>query len=173
MKKALFAVVVSCAALSGCTTGQMSQAKVNISQFDNSKNISARAMPALAHSKWYPSNVHFGARWTDRAPQLLSLDVRFMHDYQNLDKLHFNADGYAFDARKLNTTELERNEAYKASLVQYVITVEQAKRILASKDAKFRITTLSGKYTDGAIVLNGDKSMAYESINNVVQAIPQ
>lgn len=158
--------------LGGCTSGQMSQAKITTSQFDNSKNINAREMPALGKDKWHPSNVFFGARWTDRAPQLVVLEVKYMHEYQNLNKLSFNVDGEIFEAQKLNMTDLERNQYYKASKAPYVITVNQAKKILNARNAKFRITTLSGQYTDGAIVLNSDKSMAYQSINNVVQAIP-
>lgn len=96
-----------------------------------------------------------------------------MHDFQNLNKLSFDVDGELFDAKKLNSmTDLERNQYYKASKAPYVVTVEQAKKILGSTNAKFRITTLSGTYTDGAIVLNSDKSMAYESISNVVKNIP-
>ena len=157
----------------GCTAGQMSQAQINTSQFDGSKNINAREMPALGKDKWHPSNVFFGARWTDRAPDLVVLEVKYMHDFQNLNKLSFDVDGELFDAKKLNSmTDLERNQYYKASKAPYVVTVEQAKKILGSTNAKFRITTLSGTYTDGAIVLNSDKSMAYESISNVVKNIP-
>lgn len=173
MKKIVLSLVVAGVLLSGCTAGQMSQAKITTSQFDNSKNISAREMPALGKDKWHPSNVFFGARWTDRAPQLIVLEVKYMHEYQNLNKLSFNVDGELFDAQKLSVlTDIERNEYYKASKAPYVITVKQAEKILNSKNAKFRITTLSGQYTDGAIVLSGDKSMAFESIKNVVQAIP-
>ena len=151
----------------------MSQAQINTSQFDGSKNINAREMPALGKDKWHPSNVFFGARWTDRAPDLVVLEVKYMHDFQNLNKLSFDVDGELFDAKKLNSmTDLERNQYYKASKAPYVVTVEQAKKILGSTNAKFRITTLSGTYTDGAIVLNSDKSMAYESISNVVKNIP-
>jgi hypothetical protein len=159
--------------MAGCTAGQMSQAQINTSQFDGSKNINAREMPALGKDKWHPSNVFFGARWTDRAPDLVVLEVKYMHDFQNLNKLSFDVDGELFDAKKLNSmTDLERNQYYKASKAPYVVTVEQAKKILGSTNAKFRITTLSGTYTDGAIVLNSDKSMAYESISNVVKNIP-
>lgn len=166
-------LVAALGVLAGCTSGQMSQAKITTSQFDNSKNINAREMPALGKDKWHPSNVFFGARWTDRAPQLVVLEVKYMHEYQNLNKLSFNVDGEVFDAQKLNVlTDLERNEYYKASKAPYVITVEQARKILNAQNAKFRITTLSGQYTDGAIVLNSDKSMAYKSISNVVQQIP-
>lgn len=166
-------LVAALGVLAGCTSGQMSQAKITTSQFDNSKNINAREMPALGKDKWHPSNVFFGARWTDRAPQLVVLEVKYMHEYQNLNKLSFNVDGEIFDAQKLNVlTDLERNEYYKASKAPYVITVEQARKILSAQNAKFRITTLSGQYTDGAIVLNSDKSMAYKSISNVVQQIP-
>lgn len=166
-------LVAALGVLAGCTSGQMSQAKITTSQFDNSKNINAREMPALGKDKWHPSNVFFGARWTDRAPQLVVLEVKYMHEYQNLNKLSFNVDGEIFDAQKLNVlTDLERNEYYKASKAPYVITVEQARKILNAQNAKFRITTLSGQYTDGAIVLNSDKSMAYKSISNVVQQIP-
>ena len=173
MKKIVLSLVVAGVLLSGCTAGQMSQAKITTSQFDNSKNISAREMPALGKDKWHPSNVFFGARWTDRAPQLIVLEVKYMHEYQNLNKLSFNVDGELFDAQKLSVlTDIERNEYYKASKAPYVITVNQAEKILNSKNAKFRITTLSGQYTDGAIVLSDDKSMAFESIKNVVQAIP-
>lgn len=173
MKKIVLSLVVAGVLLSGCTAGQMSQAKITTSQFDNSKNISAREMPALGKDKWHPSSVFFGARWTDRAPQLIVLEVKYMHEYQNLNKLSFNVDGELFDAQKLSVlTDIERNEYYKASKAPYVITVKQAEKILNSKNAKFRITTLSGQYTDGAIVLSDDKSMAFESIKNVVQAIP-
>lgn len=158
--------------LGGCTAGQMSQAKITTSQFDNSKNINAREMPALGKDKWHPSNIFFGARWTDRVPQLVVLEVKYMHEYQNLDKLSFNVDGEIFEAKKLNMTELERNQYYKASKAPYVITIDQARKILGAHNAKFRITTLSGQYTDGAIVLNSNKSMAYQSISNVVRAIP-
>lgn len=152
----------------------MSQAKITTSQFDNSKNISAREMPALGKDKWHPSNVFFGARWTDRAPQLIVLEIKYMHEYQNLNKLSFNVDGEIFDAQKLNVfTDLERNDYYKASKAPFVITVEQAKKILGSKNTKFRISTLSGTYTDGAIVINSDRSMAYQSLNNVIQSIPK
>ncbi|MFN4186412.1 MAG: lipoprotein [Acinetobacter johnsonii] len=172
MKK-VFLGLLAVALLSGCTSGQMSQAKITTSQFDNSKNVSAREMPALGKDKWHPSNVFFGARWTDRAPQLIVLEVKYMHEYQNLNKLSFNVDGEIFDAQKLNVlTDIERNQYYKASKAPYVITVEQAKKILNAKNAKFRITTLSGQYTDGAIVINSDKSMAFKSIENVVQNIP-
>lgn len=170
MKRILLVAVL--VALTGCASGQMSQAKITTSQFDNSKNINAREMPALGKDKWHPSNVFFGARWTDRAPQLIVLEVKYMHEYQNLNKLSFNVDGEIFDAQKLNMTNIERNEYYKASKAPYVITVEQARKILSAQNAKFRITTLSGQYTDGAIVLNSDKSMAYKSISNVVQQIP-
>ena len=174
MKKLLLSIAALSVILSGCTANQMSQAKINTSQFDDSKNISAREMPALGKDKWHPSNVFFGARWTDRAPSLLVLEVKYMHEYKNLNKLTFNVDGEIFDAQKLNTlTNLERNEYYKASKAPYVITLEQAKRILESKNTKFRITTLAGTYTDGAIVINSDKSMAYHSLNNVVQSIPK
>lgn len=173
MKNIVLALLVTSTLLTGCTSGQMSQAKITTSQFDNSKNISAREMPALGKDKWHPSNVFFGARWTDRAPQLLVLEVKYMHEYQNLNKLSFNVDGEIFEAQKLHTlTDLERNEYYKASKAPYVITIQQAKKILNAENAKFRITTLSGQYTDGAIVLNSDKSMAYKSISNVVQQIP-
>ena len=173
MKKTLLVSLVASALLTGCTAGQMSQVKITTSQFDNSKNISAREMPALGKDKWHPSNVFFGARWTDRAPQLIVLEVKYMHEYQNLNKLSFNVDGELFEAQKLNVlTDLERNEYYKASKAPYVITVEQARKIINSQNAKFRITTLAGQYSDGAIVLNSDKSMAFESIKNVIQAIP-
>lgn len=174
MKKLLLSIAVLGAILSGCTANQMSQAKINTSQFDGSKNINAREMPALGKDKWHPSNVFFGARWTDRAPDLLVLEVKYMHEYKNLHKLSFNVDGEVFDAQKLSVlTNLERNEYYKASKAPYVITTEQAKKILESNNTKFRITTLSGTYTDGAIVINSDKSMAYQSLNSVIQNIPK
>lgn len=174
MKGLLILITVFGVILSGCTANQMSQAKITTSQFDNSKNISAREMPALGKDKWHPSNVFFGARWTDRAPQLIVLEIKYMHEYQNLNKLSFNVDGEIFDAQKLNVfTDLERNDYYKASKAPFVITVEQAKKILGSKNTKFRISTLSGTYTDGAIVINSDRSMAYQSLNNVIQSIPK
>lgn len=173
MKTVVLSFLIAGVLLSGCTAGQMSQAKITTSQFDNSKNISAREMPALGKDKWHPSNVFFGARWTDRAPQLIVLEVKYMHEYQNLNKLSFNVDGELFEAQKLNVlTDLERNEYYKASKAPYVITVEQAKKILNARNVKFRITTLSGQYTDGAVVINSDKSMAFKSIENVVKNIP-
>ncbi|ENX58150.1 MULTISPECIES: hypothetical protein [Acinetobacter] len=158
--------------LTGCASDLMSKANVTTSNFDNSKNISAREMPALAQDKWHPSNVFFGARWTDRVPDFVVLEVKYMHDYQNLNKLDFNVDGQLFSAKRMDVlTDLERNAYYRASKAPFVITVDQAKKILNSTNAKFRITTLSGQYTDGAIVLNGDKSMAYKSIKNVVDQI--
>lgn len=172
MNKIILALLTASALLAGCTAGQMSQAKITTSQFDNSKNINAREMPALGKDKWHPSNVFFGARWTDRAPDLVVLEVKYMHEYQNLNKLSFSVDGEIFEAQKLNMTDIERNQYYKASKAPYVITVDQAKKILGAQNAKFRITTLSGQFTDGAIILNSDKSMAYQSISNVVQAIP-
>lgn len=57
VKKIVLSLLAASALLSGCTTGQMSQAKITTSQFDNSKNISAREMPALGKDKWHPSNV--------------------------------------------------------------------------------------------------------------------
>lgn len=159
--------------LVGCTADQMSAATTTTAMFDNSKNISAREMPALAQDKWHPSNVFFGARWSDRAPDLIILEVKYMHDFQNLNTLSFNVDGEAFEAKRMNVvTDIERNQYHKASKAPYVITVEQAKKVVNSKNSKFRITTLSGSYTDGAIVLNGDKSMAYKSIVNVLNKIP-
>ncbi|WP_347452792.1 hypothetical protein [Acinetobacter thermotolerans] len=172
MYKFLLGVIVVGSLLTGCTANQMSQAQITTSQFDNSKNIKAREMPALGKDKWHPSNVFFGARWTDRAPLLLVLEVKYMHEYQNLHNLTFNVDGEIFEAQKLNLTDLERNEYYKASKAPYVITVEQARKILKAQNAKFRITTLSGQYTDGAISINADKSMAYQSIKNVIDQIP-
>ena len=172
MKKLFISIFISSFILTGCTAGQMSQAKIQTSQFDGSKIISAREMPALAHSKWHPSNVFFGARWTDKAPDLLVLKVKFMHDYQNLNKLDFNVDGDFFSAKRLDgMTDLERNEYYKASNAPYVITVQQANKILNSKNTMFKLTTLSGQYVEGAIVLNGDKSLSYNSINSVIQQI--
>ncbi|MEG0132059.1 MAG: hypothetical protein RR677_11375, partial [Acinetobacter sp.] len=64
-----------------------------------------------------------------------------------------------------------RNEYYKASNAPYVITVQQANKILNSKNTMFKLTTLSGQYVEGAIVLNGDKSLSYNSINSVIQQI--
>jgi len=174
MQKLLLSFFISSLILTGCTAGQMSKAQIQTSQFDGSKTISAREMPAFAHSKWYPSNVFFGSRWSDKAPDLLVLKVKLMHDYQNLNKLDFNVDGEFFSAKRLDVlTDLERNDVYKASNAQFAITVEQAKRILNSKNAMFKLTTLSGLYIEGAIVLNGDKSMAFDSIGNVVQQVKQ
>ncbi|WP_414659195.1 hypothetical protein ACMHYC_10705 [Acinetobacter courvalinii] len=158
--------------LFGCTADQMSKATTTTAMFDNSKNISTREMPAFAKDKWHPSNVFFGARWSDRAPDLIILEVKYMHDFQNLNSLSFNVDGEIFEAKRMNVvTDIERNQYYKASKAPYVITIDQAKKIVNSKNSKFRITTLSGEYTDGAVVLNGDKSMAYKSILNVLKQI--
>ncbi|MCU4589091.1 hypothetical protein KTJ20_10045 [Acinetobacter ursingii] len=157
---------------SGCTADQMSKANITTSMFDNSKNISAREMPALAQDKWHPSVIFFGARWTDRTPDLVVLEVKFMHDYQNLNKLDFDVDGQLFSAKRMGVlTDLERNAYYKSSKAPYVITVEQARKILNSTNAKFRISTLSGQFIDGAIVLNGDKSMAFKSIKSVMDQV--
>lgn len=172
MHKLLLCFFISSFILTGCTAGQMSKAHIQTSQFDGSKAISAREMPAFAHSKWYPSNVFFGSRWSDKAPDLLVLKVKLMHDYENLNKLDFNIDGEFFSAKRLGiSTDLERNEVYKASKAEFAITVDQAKRILNSRNAMFKLTTLSGLYIEGAIVLNGDKSMAFDSISNVVQQV--
>ncbi len=175
MMKAISVIAILFATiLIGCTPAQMSKETVSTSQFDGSKNIKAREMPAIGKDKWHPSNVFFGARWTDRAPDLIVLEVKYMHEFKNLKNLSFNVDGELFSAQKLNLfTEFERNEYFKSSKAPFVISVDQAQKILNSSNAKFRLTTLSGTYVDGAIVLNTDKSMAYESIKNVVNKIPE
>lgn len=155
--------------LFGCTADQMSKAQTHVSQFDGSKSLKTRPMHTFGESKWVSSGVMMGANWDDSHPSLIIIEAELMNQYENLDSLTFKIDGKLVKTNKLNlVTDLKRNEYFKSSSQKFALNKEDAKLIVDSKNTLFKLTTLSGKYYEGAVVLNGDKSMAYKSIINVI-----
>jgi len=173
MKKIVLTTILT--SLIGCSeysVDNMSSAKITTSQFDGTREISAQRMPALVDGGWVAKGVSFGAKWSDKEPNIVAFDVELNNATTNLEELLLNIDGKITKHSAIGAlTKFGGSGNLKNSSRLFAVDVNTARKLVASRDVKFKVLTLSDGYREG-ILINGEQvTPAAKSLINVIDQI--
>lgn len=174
MKKILVAGIMGLG-LVGCSeysVDNMSSAKIITSQFDGAREIVAQKMPALVDGGWVANGVSFGAKWSNKEPNIVAFDVELNNTTTNLQELLLSIDGQITKHSAIGTfTNFGGTGNLRNSSRLFAVDVNTARKLASSKDVKFKVVTLSNGYREGVLISGKQITPAAKSLINVINQI--